>query len=1050
MPDRVILCSLHGIYGRGVGRDILRAIRMPPLRAALHGTLMSLSGWLARVGRRALPFVLAAWMICGSVAGHATDLPGFRRRLWATEAGTPADIWAMTQGNDGYLWLGTGSGLYRFDGFRFERFQPVAGERLPSNDITALSMLGDGALWMGFYYGSASVMRRGHLQHYGAKEGFPHGMVISFAQTADGVVWAATEGGLARFDGTRWQIIGADWSYPTGRADWLTVSRDGTLWVTTGESLMFLRPGAHRFEPTGQSVAKYGVIAQAPDGTLWLSDHFHGTRALPGLTAAHPVSTPATPPDDSDFGWANRLLFDRYGNLWGTRVDKGGIYRVAVSSELADGRSLRATDFAETIGRSNGLVSERAVPLLQDTEGTVWAGTNMGLASFHRNSFQTPALVQSGTAANYAMARDAAGVVWIANGGSLFRFDGGAGEVVRRDLHDIDGMQFNRAGELWMVGRNCLYWLHGNTLGATEWPVSPERTRVNVFTIDAADEPWVALAEHGLYHRQQGEWQQVLPIAAVDHETPTSLAGDAHGAMWIGYTGNRLVRLAGNEASLFTEANGLHVGTVTTIRVDGDDVLIGGEQGLARLRHGHIDSLDVAADDAFSGITGIERTPDGSLWLNTGKGVVRVEAAEAEAGFADADHTPAYHLLDYRDGLPGIAKQAALQPTALIDGHQRLWFLTNQGPAWMDPDALRVNPLPPPVSIVDIVANGRHYPVDAEIQLPKGTTTLQVRYSAASLAIPDRVHFRYRLEGADDEWQDAGNRREAFYANLGPGTYRFHVLAANDDGVWSIQGAETRLVIAPWFYQSLWFYALCVLIVIALIAGFFVWRMRLAADRVHLQLMERMNERERIAREIHDTLLQGVQGLLLRLQALMANPSRHASHDATLNAAIDQARMMVIEGRDKIISLRGETSGDSELVQSILAVGEDLASLHPAVAFRLSTAGRPRQILAAAGDEILDIVREAIRNAFLHAQAKRVDVHVEYELRALKVRIADDGNGIEDATLKAAAEAGHWGVVGMRERTERLGAKLVLRRVRPHGTEWWLSVPCRAAYRPAK
>ncbi len=1009
---------------------------------------MPMLGWLAFAGRRTLSLLAATVLACASMASQASDSPGFRHRLWTTETGTPADIWSMTQGKDGYLWLGTGGGLYRFDGFRFERFQPPAGERFASNNITALATLDGGSLWMGFYYGGASVMRNGHLHHYAERDGFPRGMVLAFAQTPDGTVWAATEGGLARFDGTRWQTAGADWAYPTERADWLIVGRDGTLWVTTGESLMYLRPGERHFQRTDQPVAKYGIVAQAPDGTLWLSDHLHGTRALPGLTAEHPESSARERPAETEFAWANRLLFDRYGNLWGTCVDKGGIYRVASVKQLATGRSLRPGDFAEVIGRTNGLVSERAVPMLEDAEGTVWVGTNMGLASFHHNSFQTPALVLPGTAANYAMARDATGAVWIANGGTLFRFDGDEGKVVRRDLHDADGMLFNRAGDLWVVGRSHLYWLHGNVLNATDWPVSPDITRVNAFAFDSRDQPWMALAEHGLYHLQEGRWQQVIPIAAVAHETPTSLASDSHHALWIGYAGNRLVRLDDSGAQLFTEANGLHVGTVTTIDARGNDVLIGGEQGLARWSDHHIATMNVADDDAFSGITGIERAANGDLWLNTGKGVVRIDAAEASESFGEQSHRPVYRLFDYRDGLPGIAKQAAVLPTTLADGDQRLWFLTNQGPAWIEPGILSENPLPPPVAIVDMVANGKHYPAGSQIDLPKGTTNLQIRYSAASLAIPDRVHFRYRLDGADTGWQDAGNRREAFYSNLGPGTYRFRVIAANDDGIWNTQGAETRLTIAPWFYQSAWFYAFCLLSFVALIVAFFIWRTRLAADRVHLQLTERMNERERIAREIHDTLLQGVQGLLLRLQALMATPARNETHDDVLKASIDQAREMVIEGRGKIIALRGEPPRYNELVQSILAVGEDLASFHPQVTFRMTTDGQPRHILASARDEILDIVREAIRNAFLHAQASHVDVHVDYEQRALRVRITDDGIGIDEDALKAAAESGHWGVVGMRERAVRLGAKLSLRRLRPYGTEWQLSVPCRAAYHP--
>ena len=313
------------------------------------------------------------------------------------------------------------------------------------------------------------------------------------------------------------------------------------------------------------------------------------------------------------------------------------------------------------------------------------------------------------------------------------------------------------------------------------------------------------------------------------------------------------------------------MGNITTINATGKDVLIGGELGLARLRADHIESMVMGDDDVFSGITGIAETPAGDLWLNASKGVVRVDAAEVSASFQRPGYRPGYRLFDYRDGLPGIAVQAAMVPSALVDGMHRIWFLTNQGPAWIDPNDLHTNTLPPPVAILGLQADGKRYALDAAPHLPKGTDNLQLEYTAASLAIPDRVRFRYKLDGIDTNWQDAGNRRAAFYSNLAPGRYRFHVIAANDDGIWNTQGAEASFTIAPWFFQTKWFYALCLLAGMGLVAGFFVWRTRLAAERVHLKLMERMSERERIARDIHDTLLQGVQGLLLRLQAVMAS-----------------------------------------------------------------------------------------------------------------------------------------------------------------------------------
>lgn len=993
-----------------------------------------------RAGLAALLCLAGAWLLAASACASE-----FRRRLWTVEQGAPADVWALAQGRDGWLWLGTGNGLYRFDGVRFDRFEPLPAERFRSNNITALAMLPDGALWIGFYYGGASVLRDGHVRSFAPGQAFPNGMVLAFAATPDGALWAATEDGLARFDGNQWRTVGAEWGYPSHRADWVLVARDGTLWVTSGEALLRLRRGATRFEDVGETVAKYAIVAQAPDGTLWLSDRRHGTRALPGL-AAGASSPPSAPPDDTRYAEAYRLLFDRYGNLWGSDAGKGGLFRAAGAQRLASGRSLSPSDVTETIDRKSGLASDRVVPLLEDAEGTIWAGSNVGLASFHRNHFTLPRHIAAGAPSTYAMAIDRDGTPWLVDAGVLWRSDGIDAEAVARDLPEIGGAAFNSAGDLWLSARDRLFRRRGGVLEPIALPLPAASTKVNAMALDRDGNPWLSLAERGLYHWRDGTWSTLDPALALPAEAPTALAGDASGRLWIGYPDNRLAALDGVVATRY--ADGLDVGTVTTLEPAGRDLLIGGELGLARLRDGRIRSISAGTDDAFGGISGIVRTDAGDLWLNTGKGVVHLEAADAEAAFDEPARRPAYRLYDYRDGLPGVALQTSPVASAAVDGERRLWFLTNQGPAWIDPARLRSNPLPPSVEILGLGANGTRYrPGDAP-RLPQGTESVQLEYTATSLAVPDRVRFRYKLEGADADWRDAGPRREAFYSNLGPGTYRFHVMAANDDGVWNEQGATAVFTIQPGFLQTGWFYALCTLVALALAWIFYAWRMRLATERARLQLAERMRERERIAREIHDTLLQGVQGLLLRLQAVAAGRAADGRDDV-LKTAIEQARQMVIEGRDKIIALRGEEHRHTELAQAILAIGENLASTYPG-SFHLATAGQPRAMLPSAVDEIIDIVGEAIRNAFVHAHGTRVEVLVDYRPRALVVSVRDDGRGIDEATMNAAARRGHWGIVGMKERAEKLGSRLVLRRRSPSGTEVELRVPCRAAFRETR
>src|ERR1051325_7749408 len=284
-------------------------------RTGRHASAGGTTG-MKRRGRRA-PWLLlwCAALLCpalrGQDAGHWNG-EQFRPTAWSVEHGAPADIWALAQDRDGFLWLGTGSGLYRFDGVAFERFEPRQGENLRTNDITALSMQPDGTLWIGLFHGGASALRDGRLTSYSARDGFPTSMVTSFARTADGPLWAASRGGLARFDGTRWEIAGADWNYPAARAEWVMTDRDGTLWVTTGDELLSLRRGGHRFEATGIRVARDTTLSQAPDGRIWLSSGPRGTSALPAAPAAQPSEGLR---EDPALVHSKRLLFDRRGYL---------------------------------------------------------------------------------------------------------------------------------------------------------------------------------------------------------------------------------------------------------------------------------------------------------------------------------------------------------------------------------------------------------------------------------------------------------------------------------------------------------------------------------------------------------------------------------------------------------------------------------------------------------------------------------------------------------------------------------------------------------------
>ncbi|WP_266168772.1 sensor histidine kinase [Dyella subtropica] len=990
--------------------------------------------------------LLGLWSAASAQIG--TTAEPFRLTSWTVERGAPADIWALAQGGDGYLWLGTGTGLYRFDGVTFERFEPAPDEGFRSMDITALCALPDGSLWIGLFYGGASVLKAGHVTHYTDHDGFPGGMVITFAHDGDGGLWAASRGGLARFDGQRWQIIGTDWNYPAKRADWVMADREGTLWVTTGEQLLFLRKGARRFETTGEHVDQDTILAQAPDGTLWLSDGFHGTRALPGLSVAHPSLDPQRALTKTSFAQSKRLLFDRDGQLWGTDAARGGVYRVSSPSRLADGRSLQPADLDGTFNHGNGLPSDIAVPLLEDREGNLWTGTNLGLSSFHLNKVQLPANIRVGPATNSALAAGDEGEIWIANGGSLLRTTAQGAEVVSQGLPDISAALYAPDKTLWVVGQSSLGRVVNGRFAALDLPVASKHVIVQAIASDRQSGLWASFANNGLYHWRGNRWTRVDQGAALDAMTPTALASDASGSLWAGYPDNRVMRIDGQTRQVFGPAQGLQVGNVTTLDVRASELLVGGDAGLARWHEGRFQSLAITEPQVLAGVSGIVRTDQGDVWINGSRGVVHLHADAFNKGFDGNGYRAPYELFDYHDGLPGIALQASPVSTATLDSLGRIWLNTNQGAAWIDAAHLRRNPIAPAVFIRGLTAGDRRYTELDDLHLPQRTSNVRLDYTATSLAIPDRVLFRYKLDGVDEQWQDGGTRREAFYSNLGPGKHRFHVTAANDDGVWNEQGASIDFTIEPQFFQTAWFRLLCVAAGMLLIAALYLWRLRLMAEQIRLRLEERTNERERIARELHDTLLQGVQGLLLRLQALAAELPADDRRRGALDAAVDQARDMLVEGRDKIVALRGADRAWERLSQSIRAIGEELASTYD-VAFQVTTTGVEKPLCPPACDEVVEIVREAMRNAFIHANAKLIDIDIRYELQTLRIAIRDDGRGIQANTLRQGRLDGRWGLVGMHERAEKLGATLTIRRGEQGGTDVVLAIPGHVVFSPS-
>jgi signal transduction histidine kinase/ligand-binding sensor domain-containing protein len=933
---------------------------------------------------------------------------------WTMRDGAPAPIDALAQTTDGFLWLGSSSGLFRFDGFRFELFDPPAGQSMPSANVSALLSTPDSGLWVGYRFGGVSLIRRGTITSYGEAEGLPRGSVLSFDRDRQATIWVGATGGLARLQESRWHTIGPREGLPEGAVTAVLADRKGRIWVSADAGVFRRADGATRFERVApplnpSSVDKiYTSLREAPDGSVWGASEESGLRQLAPSDDRRDdaLKQPASCA-------ARHVLVERRGAIWLSCFHPGGIERVWPPR----GASQRGESQRLTAGLSSDLVNA----LLEDREGNVWAGTTGGLDQFRRAKLNRVEL--AGLEENIALAPADSGAVWVGSRGRpLLR----VGESVREFpevARPVEVAYRDRAGVVWVGGPAGLWRTDGARFVRVALP-DIGTAGLQAVTEDAAGDLWISVVRRGVYRRSRGSWALFGDRQDLPREPAIVLTTDDSGRTWFGYTANRVARLQGDSVHLYTGSDGLSVGNVLAIQARGTHVWVGGELGLALLVGDRFRPVTGRNRTAFRGTSGIVETPEGEVWLNGTAGISRIPAAEVGRMMEDSVFQVAYERLDYRDGLEGTAQQIRPQPTAITGTDGKLWFATTLHLGWIDPRAVPRNPVPPPVVIRRLTSGQTVYPIGPDLRLPVNTKALRIDYTAPSLSIPERVRFRYQLVGSDTAWQDAGGRREAFYTNLEPGDYRFRVIAANDDGLWNETGAAVDFTIPPSFTQSRWFVAVWVALLAGLAWLAYLVRMRQVAGGLRVRYQAALAERSRIAQELHDTLLQGFTGITLQLRAiermLVQRPGESAAALkrvlASADTALRDARHMIwdlraveLEGRDLATAL--ETAAR----QAMAASSADLS---------FSVRGEPRRLPLALETTALRVGREAVLNAVKHASPHRVEVSLEYGTRSLTLHVVDDGTGIPPGALDAAAAGEHLGIAGMRDRARRAGGTL--------------------------
>jgi signal transduction histidine kinase/ligand-binding sensor domain-containing protein len=974
---------------------------------------------------------LLVWCGIACALNPSLEINQYAHKAWTIRDGFfKGVIGSIAQTPDGYLWLGTEFGLLRFDGVRSIPWQPPAGEKLPSNHIRSLLAANDGRLWIGTDNGLAS-WKDGKLAHYPALTGQ---FVVSLYGDRQGTIWAGgiapSTGRLCAIRNSSVQCYGEDGSFGNAVTS-LYEDNGGTLWVGAATGLWRWKPGPSKLYPMLRTTSAKDPLVEGDQGALLIAMNGGIRRLVDRKVEAYPLPGVGRQFDPTS------LLRDRDGGLWIGTLDRGLVH------VHHQGRT-------DSFAQSDGLSSDAIARLFEDREGNIWVATNDGLDRFRDLAVPAISVKQGLSSANVwsvLAARD--GSVWLGTGDGLNRWNDGRVTIYLKGSGGLPGggadslFEDNR-GRIWVCTlRGVAYFENDRFVPIAGVPDGVVRSIAG----DQADNLWISHQDQGLFHLLGGRVVERIPWARLGRKdwADALLPDPLHGGLWLGFFRGGVAYLKGGQIrSAYTSADGLGGGRVDDLEFDGEGTLwVATEGGLSRVKNSRVATLTGTSGLPCDEVHWVMRDADRSFWLYTACGLVRVARSELDLWVMDSKRTIQATVFDSSDGVRSRAGSFGYSPDFTKSADGQLWFLPGDGVSVVDPRHLPFNKLPPPVHIEQITADRRTYEASSNRRLPPLTRDLEIEYTALSLVAPEKNRFKYKLEGHDRDWIDAGNRRQAFYNDLPPRNYRFRVVASNNSGVWNEAGDALEFSIAPAYYQTNWFRALIAALVFGAAWGLYRLRLYQIAREFNVRLEERVSERTRLARDLHDTLLQSFHGLMLRFQAVSRLlPDGKAKEQ--LEQTLERADQAIAEGRSAVYDLRSSTTETNELSEALNAVGNEL-SKEDAAEFSLVVEGEARDLHPIIRDELYRIAREALSNAFKHAHARHVEAEIEYGERVFRLRIRDDGEGIP-AEILEQGRPGHYGLHGIRERARQVSADLTIWSRAYSGTEIDLSLDGSIAY----
>jgi signal transduction histidine kinase len=974
--------------------------------------------------------LLASVFLAAPLLAEERAMSQYVHDQWGKNKGFSAGpVYAITQTEDGYLWIGTESGLVRFDGFSFRLFQHSNTPSLPTGPVLGLASDAEGNLWVRLQGPNVLRYRDGAFRSVLPELEQSEPGITAMCRGRNGeVLLSGLVNGTLRCSGGKLVTIAPAVGLPNFLVISMVESPSGEIWLGTRDAGLFQVVDGRVFQVTiVLPDRKVNCLLASEDRDLWIGTD----NGLVHWTGQEPIRVEL--PDPFNKAQILSLSKDRQANVWvGTSA---GIVRLDAKGRYS----------AESPDTKPG---EPVTSLFEDREGDLWIGREQGIERRRASTF-TGYLAAEGlpSQANGPIYVDEEDRTWFApfDGGLYWLKDGRVNRVTAEGLaRDVVYSIAGENGELW-IGRQRggLTHLRIDDVGKSKtYTAADGLAQDSVYSVYRSRDGtiWAGTLSGGVSKLRNGVFTTYTAANGLAANTVNSMLEGSDGTMWFA-TPSGLSAQSGSRWRTYSTRNGLPSDTVNCLLEDSDGVVwIGTAAGLAFFNSSSLGAVRQPPEALRESVLGIAEDKSGRLWITTANHLLRAGRDALLSGVFDETDFRSYGPADGLQSVEGVKREKSVTS----DSTGRIWFSMIHGIFVVDPATLPRSSAPALVHVQSISADGRLVDRRGLVQISAGSRRITFSFVGLSLAVPERVQFRYRLDGFDHGWSEPTTSREAVYTNLNPGSYVFRVIASNSEGLWNSDEGSISFEIAPLLWQTWWFRLVGAATLMLLLVAMYRFRLYQLTRQLNVRFEERLAERTRIAQELHDTLLQGFLSASMQLHVAVDKLPADSSSKPLFNRVLQLMSQVIDEGRNAVRGLRSGADDSPDLEIAFSRIQQELV-LEDQVSFRVIVEGRPRKLHPIIRNEVYRIGREALLNAFRHSRANQIELELEYAKNYLRLLVRDDGCGIDPEVLRSGRD-GHWGLSGMRERAEGIGARLNVWSRGGAGTEVELSVPSSLAF----